>query len=119
MNQKQNEDLDSMIDEFLNVVKENYSTYYYHKRWRKIYAFYFVGKKRDKFPNNENKQPFEDIGAITNSVHNYFCVKLRFMSYIYFPYFNILKQDSNYHFHFLIYKKIIFILRNFIWKIAE
>ena len=32
MNQKQNEDLDAMIDEFLNALKEIYDSRYYHMR---------------------------------------------------------------------------------------
>lgn len=49
MNEQQNEDLDSMIDEFLNVVKENYSTRYHHMRVMEkksnLYIL-FCGKKK-------------------------------------------------------------------------
>ena len=53
MNQKQNEDLDSINDELLNLVKDNYSTCYYHMRVTQSKAnlyISFCGKKRGRFP---------------------------------------------------------------------
>lgn len=62
-------------------------------------------KKRGRFTQWENRQLFQDIEAISISIYNYFCLNSCFISCNCFPYFCILKQESYYHFHYLIYKK--------------
>ena len=58
MNQKQNEELDSMIDEFLNVFKDHYSSPFNYTRITesKSRSIDFVfGGKRGRFTKNGKK----------------------------------------------------------------
>ena len=84
---------------------------FYHARVTesKNKSIHFVLKKKsavDSFKIKKTKL-FENIDVISKSIYNYFCLRLIFTSYNYFTYFCV-RQDGNYHFHFLIYKKDFF-----------
>ena len=112
MNQKNNDDkLDLIFGKFLNVIKYSYSPQFYHGRVTesKNKSLHFVNSFKIKKQNkNKTKKLIENIDTISISIYNYFCSRLRFVSYSYFPYFRYLRQDGNYHFHFLIFKKDYF-----------
>lgn len=108
MSQIENKEQDMMIEEFLSVFKQTLDLLLSHEtdRAKKIDLFiFFKREKRARFTQDKKKRLFEDIEAMSTSIYNNFCLKSRFIFHNYFPYFSVLKQDSKYHFHFLIYKK--------------
>ena len=59
-------------------------------------------KKIGRLAAQEKRRQFQDIDVITNSIYKYFSNKSRFILRNYFPNFAVLKETSNYYFHFVI-----------------
>ena len=75
MNQKQNEDLNAMIDEFLNELKETMivATITWELQSCKVNPCkLFCGKKEASSQIIKKRQLFENIRALNTSIYNFF-----------------------------------------------
>ena len=87
------------MEDFLSVMRTKYSSKYCSIR---LNSFYYQKEKRSNDYCSRKKAFDLSIDEIVDSIYNYFSYKSTFILENYFPSFAVLKETSNYHFHFLI-----------------
>ena len=97
-------DLDNMFEDLKNSFSIQFSSLFYHvKKSQLKNSFYvLIRKKRGKVLGDKRKQLFDHLKDISENICNSCPKNNNDVTLRYFPYFCLIRNYGNYHFHFLV-----------------
>ena len=113
-----------MLDNLRDFLYEKYPQGCFHIRitgFKSRSIHLIIRRKRGRLSAFKKKQLFENLGVLSNLIHNFSSCEIRvYLRKNCFPFLRLLNEDSNYHYHYWIYK---FMLRRTIimkipWKMT-
>ena len=103
-----------MFKELRSAISANFPSYVFIINVAESKNGSMVRKKRGKGLGEQKLKLFETIKNISECVYKYYSQRSRFVLVNYFPYFRLLRNYSNYHFHFLVISNEYFCKNDFI-----